>query len=125
MLNKQFGGTSNSTEREVDKKVAIIEKAFEETGNKYESPAFFIPSKEIKDKTAWLDKIKTERKLLYSLADTFDLTETLLAFKHPYLGALTRYEWVYFIILHSKRHLQQIMNVIENYKASPIDLHAG
>jgi hypothetical protein len=114
MLNKQFGGTSNSTEREADKKVAIIKTVFEETTNKYESPSFFIPSNTVKDKTSWLEKIQIERKLLYSLAGTLDLTETLLAFKHPHLGALTRYEWVYFIILHSNRHLLQIKNVIEN-----------
>ncbi|MES2648544.1 MAG: DinB family protein [Bacteroidota bacterium] len=113
-LNKQLDGTSNVTLREVDKKVAIIKMAFEEANKKYESPGFFVPADTLKNKIECLYNLQTERKQLSLLAATLDLSETLLSFKHPYLGALTRYEWVYFVILHSNRHLQQIINILKN-----------
>ena len=111
-VNKQFGGPSGVTQREVDKKVEIVKNLFEDDRRQYDSPAVFIPSKGEKNKMEMLEKLLEERRQLALLASRFDLTETLLAFKHPYLGAFTRYEWIYFVILHSNRHLLQLKKIL-------------
>lgn len=111
-VNKQLAGVANATEREVDKKVEIIKTLFEDNSKQYDSPTVFVPTDGWKNKTELVEKLNAERKQLAALASQLDLTETCLAFKHPYLGAFTRYEWIYFIVIHSNRHLIQLKKTL-------------
>ena len=112
IVNKQLGGVANATGRDVDQKIGMLKMLFEDDTKQYDAPAAFLPTSDLKNKTELLEKLKAERKQLAVLASQLDLTETCLALKHPYFGAFTRYEWVYFIVIHSNRHLIQLKKTL-------------
>jgi hypothetical protein len=116
LILKNLDGFSNATERPVDKKVELIQTVFSATDKRYDSPEIFVPSRGIKEKSELIRRLETGRRQLANLITTLDLSETLLAFKHPYLGAFTRLEWVHFIILHSNRHVKQLDRLAASFK---------
>jgi hypothetical protein len=49
-------------------------------------------------------------------AESMDLSLTCTDFPFPTLGEFTRWEWITFIIYHTKKHIFQIKNIYKKTK---------
>ena len=110
--NKAIMGATIPTNRAPDEKVPLIKWAMED-GTKRVAPESVLPSNGITDPEIAIEKITQQRTSLREGVSRLDLSEACTSFKHPALGTLTRWEWIYFTIYHMQRHLQQI-KVLQN-----------
>ncbi|MFN2440489.1 MAG: DinB family protein [Chitinophagaceae bacterium] len=111
IANKALAGKTISTNRPPDEKINLIKTAMSDMNTKRIAPEIVTPSAELKDPKQMIEEIKTQRALLKKAIGEMDMTEACVSFKHPGLGTLTRYEWVYFTIFHTQRHLKQLQEV--------------
>lgn len=105
-------GPAKIVERNPAEKLALVEKAFSDIAAKYQSPPLFIPEKKETRQPEIIEKLGIERKRIIETIAALDLSQTCTAFKHPNFGSFTRFEWVYFDIYHSQRHIKQIENIL-------------
>ncbi|MEO6583794.1 MAG: DinB family protein [Ferruginibacter sp.] len=104
---KALSGETIPTNRAADEKIALIKWAMEDA-TKRQAPETVQPSNEGIDLQAAIEKLKQQRDKLREVVSTSDVTEACISIKHPALGTLTKWEWVYFTIYHMQRHLEQI-----------------
>lgn len=109
-----LGGRGGKTERPLLQKVEMIRAAFESPGNRYQSPREFLPTGNGKEKTHALQELREHSNDVLAKMAGLDVSETLLDYRHPYAGRLTRIEWVYFMVIHARRHLSQIERLLRN-----------
>ncbi len=62
-------------------------------------------------KNGLIDQLESNKNHLLSIAMERDLEKLSLDMEFPYMGYLTRYEWLSFICWHTQRHLNQIRNI--------------
>jgi hypothetical protein len=104
---------NKTTERPKDEKVPDIEAIFLDFNTKLQAPEFIIPGSGPHDKEQLLRSFQKERSEILMIAGTEDLTQLCTIFPFPQIGELTRWEWITFVICHSKRHIFQLRNIIE------------
>jgi hypothetical protein len=104
-------GKTTATDRAPDKNVAPSAAAFLDFGTKLKSPDFILPADGPHSKQAALDTISNKFAGLIEAERTLDLTQTCLDFKMPVMGALTRLEFLWFYVFHTKRHTYQLQNI--------------
>ena len=110
-------GRTAPTERDPAAMVGPLRKLFLDFSIKMSSPDFIYPEGNFYKKeelyrgleAAWMDIRKA--------ANTLELTETCLDFELPGFGALTRFEWLSFLVIHTQRHLHQLRNIQEKVVA--------
>jgi uncharacterized damage-inducible protein DinB len=108
-----YGDTKN-TDRDPYEKVEEIKKVFLDFTIKMSSPEVILPSDKVQDKQKLLTNLETVSSKIKNAIQTLKLDEVCTAFSLPNTGALTRGEWIYFIIYHTQRHIHQLKNIIEN-----------
>jgi hypothetical protein len=106
-------GSTSGTERAVDELVPVIESIFLDFKAKYKSPEFIIPSSGPHDQQAMLKTFREQRADIRKIAANEDLSVTCTDFAFPQVGELTRWEWLQFVLCHSKRHARQLRNIFE------------
>lgn len=106
-------GETAPLERPQGQMVPIIEEIFLDFSTKLEAPDFNIPSEGPHDLAALTNDFKAERAAITAIAKSEDLTRVCTEFPFPEVGEFTRYEWIYFVICHSKRHAHQLRNILE------------
>lgn len=106
-------GSTAPTERPIAQFVPVIESIFLDFTAKYQAPEFIIPSSGPHDQQELLNAFKTNRARIRNLADTADLSLTCTDFAFPQVAELTRWEWLQFVLCHSKRHTRQLRNIFE------------
>lgn len=111
IANKALTGKTITTNRPPDEKINLIKTAMSDINTKRIAPEIVQPSAELKDPQIMMEEIKIQRAILHKLIGEMDMTEACIGFKHPGLGTLTRLEWVYFTIYHTRRHLQQLQEI--------------
>ena len=110
-----FTGPAEATVRDPEEKIENIRDRMLDHETKMRAYGPIIPDDKLKDKTKVLEKIQDIRQQMSSFIDIQDLTETVTGFDHPIFGPLTRIEWIYFNIYHSRRHshkIEEINNLI-------------
>ncbi len=105
--NKAISGETIPTNRPADEKVTLIKWAMDDN-TKRVAPESVLPSNRITDPQTANEKMAQQRDILREAVTNLDLSQACMSFKHPALGTLTRWEWIYFTIYHMERHLQQI-----------------
>ncbi|WP_138475279.1 DinB family protein [Dyadobacter bucti] len=103
-------------ERPKDEKVPEIEAVFLDFTTKLQAPEFIIPGNGPHDKNQLLMSFQKERSEILMITSAEDLTQLCTSFPFPEIGELTRWEWVSFVICHSKRHIFQLQNILEKVK---------
>ena len=106
-----FTGSAKSSDREPEEKILTIKDRMMDFENKMKAYGPIIPDDTTKNKTKVLEKLQDIRQQLAGFIEIQDLTETITDFEHPIFGSLTRIEWIYFNIYHSKRHTKQIERI--------------
>ncbi|CAG5069340.1 hypothetical protein DYBT9623_02076 [Dyadobacter sp. CECT 9623] len=106
-------GKTAPTSRSPQQMVPVIEDIFLDFSTKLQAPEFNIPSNGPHDPEEITRDFETERAAIKAIAISEDLSVTCMEFPFPEVGELTRYEWIYFVICHSKRHAHQLRNILE------------
>jgi len=103
--------TTKSPDREVDAFLPMIRPWWEDLSQKFKSPESMQPDEKRHSGSELLSRLQRvkEKDLTMILQD--DLTLLCMDFELPTIGYLTRYEWLWFIQMHLKRHTFQLRNM--------------
>ncbi|MCF0040940.1 DinB family protein [Dyadobacter fanqingshengii] len=104
-------GDYADTQRPVDANIAEIEHIFLDFSTKMKAPDFNVPSNGPHNKAELVAAFQKEREEIRKVAAEHDLSLTATAFAFPGVGKLTRWEWLNFVVCHSKRHIYQLKNI--------------
>jgi len=110
---KAINGATIPTNRAADSKVGLIKWAMEDETKRL-APGIVVPSDTTLNAQQLIQQIQQERQKIKTSIASADITEACTEFKHPVLGTLTRFEWLYFIIYHTERHRKQIERIKKN-----------
>jgi hypothetical protein len=102
---------AHKTERQPDLKAEPVRQGLSDLSRKFVAPEFIMPGKGDKNKDLIIANLAQQRQILKGYIESTDLNETV-DYKHPVIGSMTRYEWVYFLIHHAQRHLAQMKQQI-------------
>jgi hypothetical protein len=109
-------GPVRSTERNPEENVKQLGDIFLNMDIKMQSPDFIIPSNDPKDKKALVSALTSALDGIKTVTITEDLSATCTGFEMPVLGPLTRVEWISFSSFHTRRHTNQLKNIINHLK---------
>jgi hypothetical protein len=104
-------GKTKPTERKPDEKAAETAKLFLNMDIKMKSPDFILPSEDEQDKQVIFNRAETTFSKLIEAAETLDLSLICLDFEIPGFGEFTRLEFIWFYIVHTQRHINQLKNI--------------
>ena len=104
-------GKTEPTERNPLEQVVMIESIFLDFTKKAQSAKSLWPSEDDKNKKELLAALQSMMEQLKRTASETDITLTCLDYPFPTLGNFTRYEWMVFVICHTKKHTHQIDNI--------------
>ncbi|HZY79534.1 MAG TPA: DinB family protein [Cyclobacteriaceae bacterium] len=99
------------SDREVDLLLPHIRPWWEDLSQKFKSPGSLQPDEQARSKHEVLKELDRVRKKDLDILESQDLTMICLGFELPGVGYLTRYEWLWFIEMHLKRHTFQLKNM--------------
>jgi hypothetical protein len=105
------GNSRPTTERQPDEKTAAVKAIFLDFSTKLKSPDFIVPSNERKEKQALLSALQSNSEEIRRVVHTADLSRTITDYPFPQLGEFTGWEWICFMVCHSKRHIRQLKNI--------------
>jgi len=109
-------GKVTDTNRPPDQKLDEIQKLFLDFDIKMESPEAIIPSNDTIDKNILLNSLMEKIEWVNTHGKTLDLSKTCLDFAIPEYGPFTRFEWIGFNTVHTRRHIHQIEQIIKHIK---------
>jgi hypothetical protein len=104
---------AKNTERDPAENFARIKNDLLNFQTKLKAPEFIIPELKIYDKELLLNNLQKALSSIAEAAKSIDLTQTCTAFALPVYGELTRLEWIFFVICHTKRHNHQLSRMVE------------
>jgi uncharacterized protein YndB with AHSA1/START domain len=108
-------GNTEPTTRPVDEKVKTLEFIFLDFTKKAKSSKSIWPSDDHKEKEKLIGDLKA---IMEEIENTLllDLSPTCTDFPFPTLGEMTRWEWINFVMCHTKKHTWQIQNIYKSIK---------
>lgn len=104
--------STKPSEREVDSLLPHIRPWWEDLSQKFTAPNELTPDDKPKTRKFILDELNRVREKDLNILATQDLTLICADFELPTIGYLTRYEWLWFIEMHLKRHTYQLKNML-------------
>lgn len=110
-----FTGSTRPADRAPDIKIADLKKRFLDYSTKMKAYGPIIPEQNPPKKQDALAYLQDIRQRLTGMVEIEDLTELLTGFEHPVFGYMTRLEWIYFVVYHSRRHIAQIRDLEKNF----------
>src|SRR3569833_1562006 len=107
-----LSGPTEAAERNPQQHIELFSQEFLNFDHKLKSPDFILPSDEPKDKQALVQSLKETFEKIEEAASTGDLNLICTSFDMPTIGKLSRSELAWFTIVHTKRHIHQLKNII-------------
>ncbi len=104
-------GNVKPADRDPDALSEGIANMFLDFTIKMESPDFIIPGNGPFDPQQSADTLNQIWQALQQKATELDLSLLCLDFEMPVNGALTRQEWLSFIVVHTQRHIHQLRKI--------------
>jgi len=98
-----------SAERNIDERVEELKKTFLNYKVKFMSPEFILPTKTVYPKNIVIQKLKDSIDRIKYLSKETDLSEVISL---PIFGEITKYELLNFVVVHTKRHIRQLKNML-------------
>jgi len=98
--------------RPYDANLVKIRPWWEDLNQKFTSPEPLRPDTEPRSAKILLEELSRVRAKDLMLVDKADLSAVCLDFELPSIGYLTRFEWLWFIEMHLKRHEFQLSNML-------------
>ncbi len=84
---------------------------------KLKAPDSLEPKGKIKSKEEFIKLFSEQRASLMLDVEGAKIQISLASYVHPFLGEMTIRDWLHFIPLHSKRHLEQIKDIMKKKEA--------
>lgn len=99
-------------DRDPGEKVAYIQQVFFDFEQRYQAGGPILPRGKRVEREELVSKFKAIREKLTRIIADQNLAITCGSFVHRIFGSLTRLEWVYFNLAHSRRHEEQIKKIL-------------
>ena len=112
-LPQLLQGPVKQTQRDPAQNAEQIKNHFSDLETKMKAPEFVVPELQQYDKATLLNNLQHALGQITGAVKTLDLTQTCTAFAFPVYGELTRLEWAYFVIYHTRRHSPQLRKMAE------------
>ena len=109
--------TSKPLDRPVDLYLPHIRPWWEDLSQKFKSPEPLKPDDKPRSKQDILADLQRVRARNLKMVKDEDLTRVCMDFELPSIGYLTRYEWLWFIEMHLKRHTFQLTNMHSQFNS--------
>ncbi|MDJ1499609.1 DinB family protein [Xanthocytophaga agilis] len=100
------------TNRVYDSCLPQIRPWWEDWNQKFQSPESLEPDSLPHEKSELITELKRVKDKDLAIVREKDLTIICQDFELPGVGYLTRYEWLWFIQMHLKRHKSQLENMV-------------
>ncbi|MEJ1237128.1 DinB family protein [Chryseolinea sp. T2] len=108
-------GSTSPAHRPYDSNLPKIRPWWEDLNQKFTSPEPLKPDDQPRSKKILLEELQRVRTKDLAIADKADLSLVCLDFELPSIGYLTRFEWLWFIEMHLKRHQYQLSNMLKTF----------
>ena len=105
--------TTKPLNREVDALLPAIRPWWEDLNQKFNAPESLKPDDKQYSKPELVQELQRVREKDLMLIENADLTLICLDLELPTVGYLTRYEWLWFIQMHLRRHAFQLTNMLK------------
>ena len=112
-FNHLLNSPAEPTTRQVDAQVERIKTMFLDINQKSVAGASVTPVLGNYDMQQHLIKLDAIKSSIIKAVDTLDMSMTCMGFDIPTFGNLTRLEAVYFFLFHTKRHVNQLENIVK------------
>lgn len=100
----------NPVHRPPDERRKELGDIFLDFTTRLKSPDFILPEPGIYEKEMLVQNLQHSITQIYNEAARADLSE---AVKHPIFGDITRLELLYFVVYHTRRHINQLNNILK------------
>jgi len=107
-----LNGNTKKTVRPIDQKLEPIKALFSDTSIKMNSPKAILQSEERIVKKDLIKGLEDRIEQIKEVIQNKDLSFTCTDFSIPEYGEFTRFEWLWFNIYHTQRHVHQLENII-------------
>jgi len=102
---------ASESDRDPAAKIETIRSIFLDFSSKYKSPASVEPGSDQVNKTQIIQSLREVFDQISQTIGRVPMDLTCTVFELPGVGLLTRWEWVWFAIYHSQRHIRQLQNI--------------
>jgi hypothetical protein len=103
-----MGATEVATDNPQKDMTELIKNIFGDFDRKLKAFGQINPKDNSKDKADLIYMFQKSRQTLTEIINNNDLSRRCTGFTHHAFGNLTRLEWIYLLIYHTERHIQQI-----------------
>lgn len=110
-------GHTSPAHRPYDANLRNIRPWWEDLAQKFTSPEPLRPDGQPRSKQILLEELHRVRAKDLEIIARNDLTAVCLDFELPTIGYLTRFEWLWFIEMHLKRHRFQLQNIVKRIRS--------
>lgn len=115
-----LAGNRKPAGRNPEEKVDMLKSVFLDFNSKMKSPAFILPSDEPPPKEDLANALDTSFEKIKEVSGNINLADLFTDFPFPQMEELTGYEWLCFVICHTKRHTFQVRNIYEKVSGKVI-----
>ena len=95
--------------RNADERTDELKKTFLDFTIKFNSPDFIVPENKDYKKEAVVQQLENSIEQLKQLRTKANLYEIIML---PAFGEITKFEILYFVLVHTQRHLRQLKNIL-------------
>ena len=110
--------TTRPGDRRHDAALPAIRPWWEDLNQKFKAPEPLQPDDKPHARKDLLSELRRVREKDLAIVAQQDLTLLCMDFELPSVGYLTRFEWLWFIQMHLKRHLYQLQNIRKKIAAN-------
>jgi DinB family protein len=100
-------------ERIADARVSELQSAFLDFSIKFKSPEFILPGQSIYNKPELIERLKRSVDRIKHERENANLGEIIHL---SALGTISKLELLHFVIVHTKRHINQLKNIYQKIK---------
>lgn len=106
-------GTTSAADRPADAMLPAIRPWWEDFSKKFRAAEPLQPENRERSREELISELDRVHQKDLRILDEKDLTEICLDFALPTIGYLTRFEWLWFVETHLRRHSHQLRNIRE------------
>lgn len=107
-----LNGETRKTERSIDQKLEPVKLMFADDSIKMDAPKAIVPTNEKINKLEIISGLEKKIAEIEKVIQTKDLSLTCVDFSIPEYGEFTRFEWIWFNIYHTQRHIRQLEEML-------------
>jgi hypothetical protein len=113
-VSSALKGDAKPSYRDPELHIKLLGDAFLNFDVKMRSPDFVLPTEKKKDKQDLISSLTATFDELVKAAGSDDLDQICVTFEMPTLGTLSKKELLYFVLVHTQRHIHQLKNIAKH-----------